>query len=87
MRGRIWITNPHLTVAVALAAVGSLAVGAMGANATPMPYGEVYTGLQTGLIDAAENIIPSFDTAQVAEGVQIFSTTEHSVGPELLLSS
>ena len=32
MRGRIWITNPHLTVAVALAAVGSLAGGAMGAN-------------------------------------------------------
>ena len=34
-------------------------VSAMGANATPMPYGEVYTGLKTGLIDAAENNIPS----------------------------
>ena len=32
-------------------------IGAMGANATPMPYGEVYTGLKTGLIDAAENNI------------------------------
>ena len=31
---------------------------AMGANATPMPMGEVYTGLKTGLIDAAENNYP-----------------------------
>ena len=28
---------------------------AMGANATPMPYGEVYTALKTGLVDGAEN--------------------------------
>ena len=33
-------------------------VGAMGANATPMPYGEVYTGLKTGLIDAADQRRP-----------------------------
>jgi tripartite ATP-independent transporter DctP family solute receptor len=34
---------------------------AMGANATPMPTGEVYTALKTGLIDAAENNIPSYE--------------------------
>jgi TRAP-type C4-dicarboxylate transport system substrate-binding protein len=33
-----------------------------------MPYGEVYTGLKTGLIDAAENNIPSFDTAKHGGG-------------------
>ena len=32
---------------------------AMGANATPMPYGEVYTALKTGLVDGAENNWPS----------------------------
>jgi tripartite ATP-independent transporter DctP family solute receptor len=62
-------------------------VGAMGANPTPMPYGEVYTGLKTGLIDAAENNIPSFDTAKHVEAVKIYSKTEHSMAPEMLLMS
>src|SRR5512138_3475427 len=62
-------------------------VGAMGANATPMPYGEVYTGLKTRLIDAAENNIPSFDTAKHAEAVKVYSKTEHSMAPEILLMS
>lgn len=62
-------------------------VGAMGANATPMPYGEVYTGLKTGLIDAAENNIPSFDTAKHFEAVKVYSRTEHSMAPEMLLMS
>jgi tripartite ATP-independent transporter DctP family solute receptor len=62
-------------------------VGAMGGNATPMPYGEVYTALKTGLIDAAENNIPSFDTAKHYEAVKIYSKTEHSMAPEMLLMS
>lgn len=62
-------------------------VSAMGANATPMPYGEVYTGLKTGLIDAAENNIPSFDTAKHFEAVKVYSKTEHSMAPEILLMS
>ncbi len=62
-------------------------VGAMGANATPMPFGEVYTGLKTGLIDAAENNIPSFDTAKHVEAVKFYSRTQHSMAPEILLFS
>ncbi len=62
-------------------------VSAMGANPTPMPFGEVYTGLKTGLIDAAENNIPSFDTAKHVEAVKYFSKTEHSMAPEMLLMS
>jgi tripartite ATP-independent transporter DctP family solute receptor len=62
-------------------------IGAMGANATPMPYGEVYTGLKTGLIDAAENNIPSFDTAKHVEAVKVYSRTEHSMAPEILVMS
>jgi len=62
-------------------------VSAMGANPTPMPYGEVYTALKTGLIDAAENNIPSFDTAKHAEAVKIYSRTEHSMAPEILVMS
>ena len=62
-------------------------VSAMGANATPMPFGEVYTGLKTGLIDAAENNIPSFDTAKHVEAVKVYSRTEHSMAPEILVMS
>jgi len=62
-------------------------VGAMGANATPMPYGEVYTGLKTGLIDAAENNIPSYDTAKHFESAKYYSRTEHSMAPEILVMS
>ena len=62
-------------------------VGAMGANATPMPYGEVYTSLKTGLIDAAENNFPSFETAKHFEAAPIYSKTEHSMAPEILLFS
>ena len=62
-------------------------VGAMGGNATPMPYGEVYTGLKTGLIDAAENNVPSFDTSRHFEAAKFYSKTEHSMAPEMLLMS
>ena len=62
-------------------------MGAMGANATPMPYGEVYTGLKTGLIDAAENNFPSYDTAKHFEAAPVYSKTEHSMAPEILLFS
>jgi len=62
-------------------------VSAMGANATPMPYGEVYTGLKTGLIDAAENNIPSYDSARHFESAKVYSKTEHSMAPEILVMS
>jgi tripartite ATP-independent transporter DctP family solute receptor len=62
-------------------------VSAMGANATPMPYGEVLMGLKTGLVDAAENNIPSFETARHFESVKFYSKTEHSMAPEMLLMS
>jgi tripartite ATP-independent transporter DctP family solute receptor len=60
---------------------------AMGANATPMPYGEVYTALKTGLVDGAENNYPSFDTSRHFEVAKFYSVTEHSMAPEMLLMS
>jgi tripartite ATP-independent transporter DctP family solute receptor len=60
---------------------------AMGANATPMPYGEVYTALKTGLVDAAENNYPSFDSSKHFEVAKYYSLTEHSMAPEVLLFS
>lgn len=62
-------------------------VSAMGANATPVPISEVYTGLKTGLIDAAENNIPSYDGFKHYEAVKYYSRTEHSMAPEVLVIS
>ncbi|WP_047198169.1 TRAP transporter substrate-binding protein [Caldimonas brevitalea] len=62
-------------------------LGAMGANATPMPIAEVYTALKTGLIDAAENNVPSYDGFKHFEAVKYYSRTEHSMAPEMLVMS
>jgi tripartite ATP-independent transporter DctP family solute receptor len=60
---------------------------AMGANATPMPYGEVYTALKVGTVDGAENNWPSYDTSRHFEVAKFYSLTEHSMAPEMLLMS
>jgi len=62
-------------------------VEAMGANATPMPLGEVYTGLKTGLLDAAENNLPSYDSTRHFEAAKFMSMTEHTMTPEILVFS
>ena len=60
---------------------------AIGANATPLPYAEVYTALKTGVVDAAENNWPSYESSRHYEAAKIYSLTEHSMAPELLVFS
>ncbi|MDR0576390.1 MAG: TRAP transporter substrate-binding protein [Candidatus Accumulibacter sp.] len=62
-------------------------VQGIGANPTPIPYAEVYTALKTGLVDAAENNYPSYDTAKHFEAAPIYSETEHVMLPEVLVFS
>ena len=62
-------------------------MGAMGANPTPLPYAELYTALKTGLVDAAENNYPSYETAKHYEAAPIFSETRHVMVPEMLIFS
>lgn len=62
-------------------------VQALDANPTPMPMGEVYTGLKTGIIDAAENNYPSYESSHHFEAAKYFTRTEHAMVPELLLFS
>ncbi len=62
-------------------------IAAMGASATPMPFAEVYTGLKTGLLDAAENNYPSYEEAKHYESAPVYSETLHSMGPEVLVFS
>jgi TRAP-type C4-dicarboxylate transport system substrate-binding protein len=60
---------------------------AMGANATPIPFGEVFTGLQTHLIDAAENNWATFQSTRQYEVAPYWSQTDHCCAPEALLMS
>lgn len=62
-------------------------VEALGANPTPMPYGEVYTALKTGIVDAAENNFPSYDSSRHFEAAKYYTLTEHSMAPEVLVFS
>ena len=60
-------------------------VAALGANATPMPYGEVYSAIQTGVIDGAENNWPSYDSSGHFEVAQYYTLDQHLIVPEVLV--
>jgi tripartite ATP-independent transporter DctP family solute receptor len=60
---------------------------ALGANPTPLPFGETFSALQTHLIDAAENNWPSFHASRHFEVARYWSQTRHSWSPDVLLMS
>lgn len=60
---------------------------ALGASPTPLPYGEVYTALSTGIIDAAENSTLSYETSRHFETAKYFNLTEHTLLPSVVVFS
>lgn len=62
-------------------------VEALGAVATPLPYGEVYSALKTGVVDGAENNWPSYLTTSHFEVAKYFITDEHTRVPEITVGS
>ena len=59
----------------------------LGAAATPMSYGEVYQGLQTGVIDAAENDFVSYYTSGHYEVAKNYTLDGHMAPPAMVLMS
>jgi tripartite ATP-independent transporter DctP family solute receptor len=59
----------------------------LGAVATPLAYGEVYSALQTGVIDGAENNWPSYLTTSHFEVARYLITDEHTRVPEIMIAS
>lgn len=57
-------------------------VEALGANATPLPFGEVYTSLQSGVVDGAENNWPSYESTNHYEAAPFYIIDEHTIVPE-----
>lgn len=59
-------------------------VNAMGGNGTPMAFGEVYQSLSTGVVDGAENNLPSFESVGHFEVAGFYSLSEHLIIPECI---
>lgn len=62
-------------------------VNTLGAAATPISYGEVFTALQQGVVDGAENNPPSFHTSRHYEVAKFYTLDEHTAVPDVLLVS
>lgn len=62
-------------------------VKALGAEATPMDYAEVFQGLQTGIVDGAENDFVSYYTSGHYEVAKYYSLDQHMAPPAILLMS
>jgi len=60
---------------------------AMGANGVPMGYDQVFTSLQTGVIDGAENNPPSFVFDNHYQVAKYYTVDEHLIVPEMLIIS
>ncbi|MFC1569692.1 TRAP transporter substrate-binding protein [bacterium] len=62
-------------------------VKSLGGSATPIPWGELYTALQQGVVDGAENNPPSFHLSRHYEVCKYYSLDEHTAVPDILLMS
>lgn len=59
----------------------------LGGSATPIVWGELYSALQQGVVDAAENNPPSFFFSRHYEICKFYSLDEHTSPPDMLLIS
>ncbi|MEP2026157.1 TRAP transporter substrate-binding protein [Reichenbachiella sp.] len=62
-------------------------VNALGGSPTPVSFGELYTALQQGVVDAAENNAPSFYTSRHYEICKHYSIDQHTTVPDVLIVS
>lgn len=60
-------------------------VEALGANATPIPFGEVYTSIQSGVVDGAENNWPSYESTGHYQVAQYYILDQHTIVPEVFV--
>jgi tripartite ATP-independent transporter DctP family solute receptor len=60
-------------------------VNSMGGSATPLAYGELYTAIQQGVVDGAENNPPSFVSSNHYEISKYYTLDQHSSVPDVLL--
>ncbi|HSD54112.1 MAG TPA: TRAP transporter substrate-binding protein [Burkholderiales bacterium] len=62
-------------------------MNAMGGNGVAMGFNELYSALQTGVVDGAENNPPSYLTQNHYQVTKFYSLTGHLIIPEILVFS
>ncbi|MFT3963256.1 TRAP transporter substrate-binding protein [Propionivibrio sp.] len=62
-------------------------IQALGATPTPMAWGEVYSALQTGVVDGAENNVTALTNGRHGEVCKFYAETEHQIVPDVLVMS
>lgn len=62
-------------------------IKSFGGSPTPVSYGELYTALQQGIVDAAENNPPSLFTSRHYEVCKFYSINEHTAIPDVVIIS
>ena len=62
-------------------------IQAIGATPTPMAWGEVYSALQAGVVDGAENNVTALTNGRHGEVCKFYSESEHQIVPDVLLIS
>jgi tripartite ATP-independent transporter DctP family solute receptor len=60
-------------------------VRAFGGSATPISWGELYTALQQGVVDGAENNPPSFHLSRHYEVCRYYTLNEHTSVPDVMI--
>lgn len=75
---KIRVQNSDLAVAM---------VEALGANPTPMGFGQVYESMVLGTIDGGENNWPSYEASRHYEAAPYYTLTRHTMTPEVLVMS
>jgi len=59
----------------------------LGGAPTPISWGELYTALQQGVVDGAENNPPSFHLSRHYEVARYYTINEHTAVPDVLVMS
>ncbi|MDV7105263.1 TRAP transporter substrate-binding protein [Vibrio sp. TH_r3] len=60
---------------------------ALGASPVPISSGEVYSAVQQGVVDGAENNIPTYYSTRLYEVAPYYALDQHSISPDLLVVS
>ena len=76
-----------LKIRVAASDIFIRLVRMLGANPTPMSLGDTFSGMETRMIDGAENNMRSFHSSRHFEAAHYWSQSEHSYAPDVLLMS
>ncbi len=79
------LSGLKIRVQPSIMAVGMIRT--LGGSATPVSWGELYTALQSGVVDGAENNPPSLYTSRHYEVCKYYSMDEHTIVPDVLIMS